>query len=231
MRARIITVLTLLLSLGLPAVAQASFISIGLGGTPMTVASNASGSTVLFTGSYNPFSPISVTASGDLLPGHNFSTTINTASTAEGQLTVWATETDITDPTGLNKFLSRFTLTALNTTSSSFSSIVESTYADAGNSAYGTTNLLSDASLSAAPASQSITSTSFNLAGPYSVTEKFAITMAGAGTSSATLIMQIPTAGNTPVPAPGSLWLMGAGLALLGLMLARASKTTRDSQC
>lgn len=190
-------------------------ISIGLqqtgtnGGALTTVAgpAPAPGGTGIINYSYGTFNINSITSSGDLLPGDNFGTTsINTSTSLGGTLTVWATETGITNPSPLASILSGFTL---NNDSGAFQSTAEYTYVDPSNTAYGTSNQLSTASFTGI-GSHSETSAFLNLLGPYSITERFVITMTGVGTSNATITMQA-------VPEPGALVMFGAGL--LGLVV------------
>ena len=167
-----------------------------------------------YGGSYGTFTINKISGTGDLLPADNFSTSsINTSTSAGGTLYVYASETNLTSPTGIQSFLSGFTL---NQPSGALSSVTESTYYDASNALNGmATELASATFLAVNSGSQNSSPVAINLSStnPYSITEVFKIVTNGKASDNATITMQ--------VPEPGSLALMGTGLLGLAAILRR----------
>ena len=182
-------------------IARADTISIGLqeagvnGGALTTVATGPGSAS--FSGAYGTFTLNNTSGTGSpFLPQPELdSGTVNASSAAAGTLWVEVTETGLTGPLGAHSLLSSFTSNIL---AGSITSVVEATYADATDAAYGMGTPLDSATFPTIAVSASVDG--INFAAPYSETEVFRITAAGVGNTSDTIqISRIARAGN-PLP-------------------------------
>ena len=158
-------------------------------------------------------------SSGAASVGDQNSASLNVSSTTGGTLDVFVTFSGITAPLGSALgFLSTFTLNSV----SGGASVTESTYLDSGNSSLPSSAasvpgvLLNSATLSTLT-TDSLSATGNTGIGPYSITEEYAITAAGASTTNATIDV-------TATPLPGALSLFGGGLGVLGLLARRKKR-------
>jgi len=196
----------------LTSVARADTVSIGLqeagfnGGSIVSVASGSGSAS--FSGSYGTFVLNLVDGLGTPpLPEPQLdSSSIDVSSSASGTLTVYVTESGVSSVTGVNNFLSGFTMNILT----SGWTVTESTYVDLGNGVFAITSPLGSQVFTGIGSASSINATP-SLGSPFSETEVFTISANGTGQSNATITMQ-------RVPEPATLSLLGMGLlSLLGL--------------
>jgi hypothetical protein len=161
----------------------------------------------------------SFSASGSAAVGSQDSNSLQVSSSTSGVFDVFVTFSGITGPLGSALgFVSSFTLNSVIGTAS----VTESTYLDSGNSSLPTSAasvpgvLLNSATLSTLT-TDSLSATGNTGIGPYSITEEYAITAAGASTTNATIDV-------TATPLPGALSLFGGGLGVLGLLARRKKR-------
>jgi hypothetical protein len=138
---------------------------------------------------------------------------VNITSTSAATLVVKFTETGLTQPAGLSKWLSQFT----GNWNGGSATVELKTYLDTGNTAFGTTTLLGDLTSAATPFSSSVL-TSAGGAVPFSLTEVLTIT-AGAAGEHFSLDGSI-----SAVPEPASLAILGASMVGLSVVRRRKSK-------
>lgn len=137
-----------------------------------------------------------------------------------GTLTITATGTDLTSPSGLANFLSQFSGTFVAAPGVTNPTITLDTFYNASNTAFATETPL--ASLTGGPLSPFSVShtTGETTTTPFSVTEVMRITTHG--TSQLGLTGQIDgLSRSTPVPEPTSLAILGAALAGFAAMRRR----------
>jgi hypothetical protein len=199
--------------LALPATANT--ITVGLqeagtnGGLITTVQTSSTGA-LTFSGAYGTFTLDLVTAEGSpAIPEPNFqSSAIDTASTSGGTITVWVTQQGLTTPAP--SLLSGLTA---NVFQGGVDSVVLSTFVDSANTLFGTGTPLDSHTFTSIGSTDSINSTG-SLGSPYSETEKYVITITGAGTANNTINLEA-------VPEPGTMALFGSGLFGLASLIRR----------
>lgn len=141
------------------------------------------------------------------------STTIETAPSGAGTLTIYVTEQDVTGPLGVYNLQSSFTNTAFN---GPLTSVTESTYIDPSDGQYALTDLISTTTFTNTGAVTDVVATP-DLTGTYSITEVFTI-VASAGCTSDGNCNTDNAIDTTDVPEPGSLLVLGTGLFAFGLV-------------
>jgi hypothetical protein len=199
--------------------AHATLISIGLqeagvnGGVVTTVATDSGTGAASISDSYGTFTnSISAIGSPVLTEPQLDSASINVSTAVAGEITVYVTETGLTTPTGINKFLSSFTS---NLFSGAVTSVIEETLLSTTNQLYlGTALAATKFTTSNQTAYATTTTAPLTL---YSETEKYFITFAGSGDVNDTIDLK------QAVPEPASLAIMGAGL--IGLSMIRRRKS------
>jgi hypothetical protein len=193
--------------------ANAVTVSIGLqqaGVNSGNISPVASGidTTVLFGGSYGTFTANAITANGSPpLSGSDLlgTTSSNISSSTAGVLSVWITAQNITSPISTAmSFISSFTENIL---SGPITSVAESTFLDTGNGLWTTAIPLSSKSFSAIGTAVLASLSENTGAGPYSITERYIITAAGAGNALSTIDVSA-----TPLPAALPLFASGLGI-------------------
>jgi hypothetical protein len=208
------------LGIGLSAgFAEASLISIGIGSTPSTVATDSGSGFVDYISSPTDTS-YNVSAQGFPalgFPEANLDTTsVNVSTTHAGStLYVWVTEQGLSSPLGVSSFLSGFTS---NTWTNDVVSVVETTYLSTGNLLFAGAQLAT-ATFTHETDAMNIINTSSALSSPYSETVEYALTMGACS------VGHPCTANDTidisSIPEPVSLAVLGFGLISLGLVRHR----------
>lgn len=211
--------LTTAVLLGLAFPAAAATIELGVGG-PGTVTTVASGGgTASVSGASANGFDINISGTGvpilsgaDLLNGNTIDAIL--AGGAASAVNVWVTSIGNLIPTGLQSLLSSFTQNELTAgwTVQAF------TYADNGNTAYGTQQLLADTLFSSSDPPDVLQTATADLgAGPYSLTERWLITAPGAGDTNNTTDISV-------TPIPGAIGLMASGFAFFFGLLWKKRK-------
>jgi hypothetical protein len=186
----------------------------GFNGGTITTAGSTSSSALAVASSYGNFDPVTVSASLGASPGSLFSNSIDTSALGVGTLNVYVTEQGITSPVGQVNFFSAFTANVVPVGWT----VVESTYLDSANGLYTVSpaDLLSTVTFTSAGTTDE---SNYNLTatGPYSVTELFTITATTEFSANNTIDL------TSTVPEPGTLAILGAGLAGIGFIRRRAN--------
>ena len=193
----------------------------GVNSGNITTVGTGSGTLTIPTTPYGSFTINQANAQDfAVLPGNGLlnSNNLNISSNTAGTLTIWVTAQGLSF-SGVQDFRSSF---AVNEISGSITNVAESTY-------FSPTNGLFDMGLSpldsasfTAIATAGPFNTSGSTSGTYSVTEKYVITDVGGAAGDDNITIDLSATPVTVVTAePGTLLLMGSGLALAGLLFYR----------
>jgi hypothetical protein len=202
--------------------AYADKISIGFqepgvhGGAIHTVGTG-SGNVVIPGISYGTFTINDVNAQDFAVlgpPGLLNSQNLDISSSRPGILTIWITAQGLSFM-GAQSFASSF---AVNTLSGSIVAVEESTYFSPTNGLYNVGQTLLNSAAFIAIGTAGPFTTSGLTSGTYSVTEKYVIFDTGGSPGNDNVTIDLSA---SPVPEPGSLLLVGSGLALAGLLYYR----------
>ena len=199
--------------------AHATLISLGLqeagtnGGAITTVANDGGMGGVAYSGSYGTFAFNLITAAGAPAQssGTLDTTSIQTSSDGGGAINIFVTESGLTSPMGASNWLSSFTS---NTFTGTVNSVVERTFISTSNALYGGTQL---ASATFTGINTSTATTAMTLAGTYSETVEYSISVGAGNASVNDTINLVPS----PIPEPMTLSLMAGGLLALGAVRKR----------
>jgi hypothetical protein len=195
-----------------PGVNSGNITTVGTGSGTLTIPSTSYGSFTINQANVQDFA---VLPAPDVLN----SNALDISSSTTGTLTIWITAQGLSF-TGVQNFESAF---AVNELSGSVVSVVESTYFSPTNGLYDVGQTLLDTAVFGAIGIKGPKFDSGLTSGTYSVTEKYVIFDIGgsAGDDNVTIDLSATPAA---VPEPGSLLLMGSGLALAGLLCYRRRK-------
>jgi hypothetical protein len=197
------------------------FQELGFNGGAITTLGTG-GSNVSFGGiSYGTFTINDVSAQSRAAlgaPGLLNTQSLDISSSTAGILTIYITAQGLSF-TGAQNFVSSF---AVNALSGSIVGIDESTYFSPTNDLYATGQTLLNSAVFNAIGTSGPTTTSGLTSGLFSVTERYVIFDTGGETGNDNITINLSS---TPlaseVPEPGTLLLVGSGLALAGLLYYR----------
>jgi hypothetical protein len=147
-------------------------------------------------------------------PGLLNTQTLDISSSTAGTLTIYITAQGLSF-TGAQNFISSF---AVNSLQGSITLVTESTYFSPTNDLYDVNQTLLDAAVFGAIGIKGPKTDVGVTSGAYSVTEKYVIRDDGGGLGNDNVTINLSA---SPVPEPGSLLLVGSGLALAALLYYR----------
>jgi hypothetical protein len=153
-------------------------------------------------------------------PGLLNTQTLDISSSTAGILTIWITAQGLS-AMGAQNFSSSF---AVNALSGSIKAVMESTYFSPTNGLYNVGQTLLDSANFMNIGIQGPDTASGLTSGLYSVTEQFVILDTGGSQGNDNITIDLSA---SAVPEPGSLLLVGSGLALAGLLYRRRNKRPR----
>ncbi len=171
---------------------------------------------VTFDGTAPGFSSISITGTGtpplpapSLLDTSTIDVSASPSPTAIDKINIFVTETGLTSPIGALNFASGL---ALNSDSSPGVMVLEQTFLDSSNTAFGTADPLSSAAYTGNTNLQANTFYAAGVtgSGPYSVTAEYTLTMFPGEQADGTIDISAMA-----TPLPGALPLLASGLGLL----------------
>lgn len=214
----------LALAAALGGTANAELISIGLqetgfnSGNIFTVATG--NGTAGFGGAYGNFK-VDVESAEDMfsagLPTLLTSNSLNTSANTSGAKTIaiWMTAQGLSAANALVALESDFTVNGL-----SHATITENAFFSSSNALYGGTKIGTFSS-STTPKSASVPGGLWNLAGPFSVTEEYIITVNGSGNANLTATVSAPSLSVPPVPEPATWAMLLLGFVGVGFVAYR----------
>jgi hypothetical protein len=197
----------------------------GFNGGAITTVGTGSGAVGILPMPYGTFTINQLNAEDfSVLPGPDVLNTnaLDVSSATAGILTIWITAQGLSY-TGVQTFESAF---AVNQLSGSIVAVAETTFFSPTNSLYDTGQIPLDTAVFANIGIKGPKDESGLTSGTYSVTEQYVILDNGNGIGDNNVTIDLSA---SPVPEPGSLLLMGSGLALAGLLYYR--RRTRAAVC
>jgi hypothetical protein len=193
----------------------------GINGGAITTVATGSGNTGILGLNYGTLTLNNVSAQDFAalgMPGLLNTQSLNISSRTPGTLTIWITAQGLSF-TGVQDFTSAF---AVNDLTGSIVTVGETTYFSPTNGLYDVgQTMLSSATFNGIGTSGPFTVSAVP-GNDYSVTEEYQIFDKGGSTGNDNITIDLT--GRAVTPEPGSLLLMGTGLALAGLVYRRRNK-------